>query len=51
VGTVRLADGIIGVLDINWLTPSKIRELTVTGEHGMFLVDHLTASAGQESRA
>jgi predicted dehydrogenase len=42
VGTVRLADGIIGVLDINWLTPSKIRELTVTGEHGMFLVDHLT---------
>jgi UDP-N-acetylglucosamine 3-dehydrogenase len=42
VGTVRLADGIIGVLDINWLTPTKIRELTVTGERGMFLVDHLT---------
>jgi predicted dehydrogenase len=29
-------------LDINWLTPTKIRELTVTGERGMFLVDHLT---------
>jgi predicted dehydrogenase len=42
VGTVRLADGTIGVLDINWLTPTKIRELTVTGELGMFLVDHLT---------
>jgi predicted dehydrogenase len=42
VGTVRLADGTIGVLDINWLTPRKIRELTVTGERGMFLVDHLT---------
>lgn len=42
VGTVRLADGTIGVLDINWLTPTKIRELTVTGEKGMFLVDHLT---------
>lgn len=41
-GTVRLTDGIIGVLDINWLTPTKIRELTVTGERGMFLVDHLT---------
>jgi predicted dehydrogenase len=42
VGSVRLADGTIGILDINWLTPTKIRELTLTGEKGMFLVDHLT---------
>ncbi len=42
VGTVRLTDGTIGILDINWLTPTKVRELTVTGECGMFLVDHLT---------
>jgi predicted dehydrogenase len=42
VGTVRLTDGTLGVLDINWLTPTKVRELTVTGERGMFLVDHLT---------
>jgi predicted dehydrogenase len=42
IGTVRLADGTIGVLDINWLTPTKIRELTVTGERGMFRVDLLT---------
>ena len=42
IGAVRLADGTIGLLDINWLTPTKIRELTVTGESGMFLVDHLT---------
>lgn len=42
IGTVRLADGTLGVLDINWLTPTKTRELTVTGERGMFLVDHLT---------
>jgi predicted dehydrogenase len=42
IGTVRLADGTVGVLDVNWLTPTKIRELTVTGERGMFLVDHLT---------
>jgi len=42
IGTVRLADGAIGVLDINWLTPTKVRELTVTGERGMFLVNHLT---------
>jgi UDP-N-acetylglucosamine 3-dehydrogenase len=42
IGTVRLADGTIGILDVNWLTPTKIRELTVTGERGMFRVDHLT---------
>ena len=42
IGTVRLADDTIGILDINWLTPTKVRELTVTGERGMFLVDHLT---------
>jgi predicted dehydrogenase len=42
VGTVRLADGTIGVLDVNWLTPTKVRELTVTGERGMFRVNHLT---------
>ena len=42
IGTVRLADDAIGILDINWLTPTKVRELTVTGERGMFLVDHLT---------
>jgi len=42
IGTVRLTDGTLGVLDINWLTPTKIRELTVTGERGMFLVNHLT---------
>jgi UDP-N-acetylglucosamine 3-dehydrogenase len=42
IGAVRLVDGAIGLLDINWLTPTKIRELTVTGERGMFLVNHLT---------
>ncbi len=40
-GIVRLSAGAIGLLDINWLTPTKIRELTVTGEKGMFLVDYL----------
>lgn len=41
-GTLRLSGGAIGLLDINWLTPAKVRELTVTGEKGMFLVDYLT---------
>jgi len=41
-GLVRFADNSIGVLDINWLTPTKIRELMVTGEKGLFLVNYLT---------
>jgi predicted dehydrogenase len=41
-GLVRMSDGVIGTLTINWLTPTKIRELYVTGERGMFRVDYLT---------
>ncbi|HST05799.1 MAG TPA: Gfo/Idh/MocA family oxidoreductase [Chloroflexia bacterium] len=39
---LRFGDGLIGVLDINWLTPTKIRELMITGEKGMFQVDYIT---------
>ncbi len=41
-GLLRFSNGTIGVLDINWLTPTKIRELQVTGEKGMFLASYLT---------
>lgn len=41
-GLVRLSDGAVGTLTINWLTPTKIRELYVTGERGLFRVDYLT---------
>ncbi len=41
-GLLRLADGSVGLLQINWLTPTKIRQLTVTGERGMFRADYLT---------
>ena len=41
-GLLRFEDGSIGVLDINWLTPTKIRELMITGEKGMFHVNYLT---------
>ena len=41
-GLLRFEDHSIGVLDINWLTPTKIRELMVTGERGMFHVNYLT---------
>ena len=41
-GMVRFKDDTLGVLEINWLTPTKIRELCVTGERGMFQVDYIT---------
>jgi UDP-N-acetylglucosamine 3-dehydrogenase len=41
-GLIRMDDGAIGTLIINWLTPTKIRELLVTGETGLFRVDYLT---------
>ena len=31
-----------GLLEINWLTPAKVRELTVTGEGGTFVLNYLT---------
>jgi len=40
--TLRFADGVIGALEINWLTPTKIRETFVLGERGLFRVDDLT---------
>lgn len=41
LGLLRFAGGEIGLLNINWLTPTKIRELSVTGERGMFVADYL----------
>ncbi len=41
-GLIRFDGGILGVLNINWLTPTKVREITVTGQRGMFLANLLT---------
>jgi len=41
-GILRFEDGTVGLLEINWLTPTKIRELYVTGERGMFQVNYIT---------
>jgi UDP-N-acetylglucosamine 3-dehydrogenase len=41
-GILRFSDGTVGILDVNWLTPTKIRELSLIGEKGMFLVNYLT---------
>jgi UDP-N-acetylglucosamine 3-dehydrogenase len=39
---LRFSEGTIGSLDVNWLSPSKTRDLTIIGERGMFVVDYLT---------
>jgi predicted dehydrogenase len=39
---LRFRNGLTGVLEINWLTPTKVRDTTVLGERGMFRVDSLT---------
>jgi len=39
---LKFESGAVGVLQVNWLTPTKIRELSVLGERGLFLVNYLT---------
>lgn len=40
-GVLRFPEGVVGVLELNWLTPVKVRETLVLGERGMFRVDDL----------
>lgn len=42
LGLLQFESGIKGSLEINWLTPTKVREIVVLGERGMFRVDDLT---------
>jgi len=39
---LKYKNNVIAVLNINWLTPTKIRHLTVTGRKGMFKINYLT---------
>jgi UDP-N-acetylglucosamine 3-dehydrogenase len=39
---LKFESGAVGVLQVNWLTPAKIRELSVLGERGLFHVNYLT---------
>jgi len=41
-GLVHFPSGATGMLDVNWLTPAKRRQLVVIGEEGMFELDYLT---------
>jgi UDP-N-acetylglucosamine 3-dehydrogenase len=38
---LRFDSGVVGMLEVNWLTPTKVRTLAVTGERGMYVVDYL----------
>lgn len=40
--TLRFDDDSSGLLEVNWITPAKVREISVTGERGMFVVNYLT---------
>ena len=39
---LRTANDVIGTLNINWMTPTKVRELVIIGAKGMYLVNYLT---------
>jgi predicted dehydrogenase len=39
---MRFRNGVVGLLEVNWLTPTKVRRLTLVGERGMFVADYLT---------
>ncbi len=41
-GLLHFPSGARGMLDVNWLTPAKRRQLVVIGEEGMFELDYLT---------
>jgi UDP-N-acetylglucosamine 3-dehydrogenase len=41
-GLLRFPEGVTGALEINWLTPTRIHEVLVLGERGLFRVDNQT---------
>jgi predicted dehydrogenase len=41
-GLMSFPSGAVAMLDVDWLTPAKRRQLTVLGEEGMFELDYLT---------
>jgi UDP-N-acetylglucosamine 3-dehydrogenase len=41
-GLMSFPSGTVAMLDVDWLTPAKRRQLAVVGEEGMFELDYLT---------
>jgi len=44
-GLLRFADGPVGLVDVNWLTPRKVRDLRLLGDRGLFVADYSDALA------
>lgn len=42
LATGRLANGVVALINVNWLTPVKRRQVSVLGERGAFVADLLT---------
>lgn len=42
IGLLRFTNGIIGKVAVNWLTPIKLRELVIIGEHGTLVINNFT---------
>ncbi len=40
--TLRFENEVTGALDVNWLSPVKVRELQIIGEHGMYRLDYVS---------
>ncbi len=40
--SLRYDNAVTGLIEANWHTPSKVRELSITAEGGMFVVSYLT---------
>lgn len=40
--SLRYESGVTGLVEANWLTPMKVRRLTVTTERGMYELDYVT---------
>jgi len=41
-GLLRFCNGAVAILDVNWMTPTKVRTLTITGARGMFVCNLLS---------
>ncbi len=52
VGWLRFATGAVGLIDVNWVSPTKVRRLEVLGERGALILDYSdqTITAHEEGR-
>ncbi|MDQ7062676.1 MAG: Gfo/Idh/MocA family oxidoreductase [candidate division KSB1 bacterium] len=39
---LRFSSGVLGQLEVDWITPTTVRELRIVGEKGMFVANYLT---------